>query len=195
MESLKKYGITKPVLWIIFGTLVIAGTWYFLLFRVQQQDLSSTGERINTLEARIDETRNGLGDVGKVREAIDSLQALKKELQASVMPREQISGIIDHILLKGERSGIKFTSVEPATNHLFSSGGQHNEYIHVPVRMKLRAEYTRFGSFLSSLGELPFEFSVNQVEMIHTPEFAPQIEIILNTRVVLSASDSNRGEG
>jgi len=183
-----RFGLTKNLLIALGVLIVVIIGWYFLIFQNQLKTSQGGQQQIDRMEAALERSQAGVGNVAAVQEKTEDLQDQINEIKSKIVRKKEVPGIIAHIVTKGEQNGINFVSIEPATDKLFQAGSANSGYFRLPISMDLVADYLDFGKFVEQMNQVPFYFSIEQINLKYSQELFPKLQIHVQAQVVLDQS-------
>ncbi len=187
-DTFNQIGLTKNLA-IVFGViLVVILGWYFLVFNAQMNGITKAKDQITEMQASLERSRAGIGDVSAVNTKTAALRQKMQDLKSKILKKQQVPEIISQIVTRGKQNGITFVSIEPATDKLFQAASVNSGYFQLPITMDVVADYLDFGRFIEQMNQLPFYFSIEQMTMNYSKDLFPKLNINVKSQVVLDQS-------
>ena len=141
-----RYGILGGVVFVVLLLDV------FLLVLPQMGAISDTNDQIKKMS---DDTRQVIDDRGRINQFKKSLKDKREELSVisgKVRPVQEVPMILSTISSIANEYGVKIDQLVPEKDQQESlKEGADGKYIALPVVIKARCGYHRFGSFLNKL--------------------------------------------
>lgn len=162
---------------ILFALVTVVGAIYFLVFHASlESDLEAAKQRHGRLQQELTEANRNQEAALRLREEVASREALERQILRVLPETAEIPAFLDDLNRLAELSGLKVTSVTPA------SGAREEYFVRVPVSLEVRGRYHQLAKFFYNVSRL--ERAIN-MENISLSE--PQVvgdEVLLNVSVL-----------
>ena len=163
-DSILKLPTPKKVLILIVLLCVIAGLYFYLFFRPQQEELTM-------LKAKRDQTIKDLNESAAIRKDLDRFRAQEKELNQKLvdalkqLPNEkEIPEILKNITQLGKESNLEFTLFKPKPEE------PQQFYAKVPIELIVLGNYHSTGLFFDKVTKLARIINVVDFNMTRAKE-------------------------
>jgi type IV pilus assembly protein PilO len=148
VDSILKLPTPKKVLILIVILCVIAGLYFYLFFKPQQEELM-------TLKSKRDQSIKDLNESAAIKKDLDRFRAEEKELNQKLvdalkqLPNEkEIPEILKNITSLGKESNLEFTLFKPKPEE------PQQFYAKVPIELIVLGSYHSTGIFFDKVSKL-----------------------------------------
>jgi type IV pilus assembly protein PilO len=148
VDSILKLPRPKKVLILIVILCVIAGLYFYLFFKPQQEELM-------TLKSKRDQSIKDLNESAAIKKNLDRFRAEEKELNQKLvdalkqLPNEkEIPEILKNITSLGKESNLEFTLFKPKPEE------PQQFYAKVPIELIVLGSYHSTGIFFDKVSKL-----------------------------------------
>ena len=181
-----KHKMLVPVVIILAMTIV----WYLLFYQPKRTSLKKIKQEITALSEKVKSFAVSDAELTVLRKGIDQKQVDLAGIEARLYAKTELPRIADEIERRGKAHGLQFHAITPSYGALLRVGSVETEegpspLIKLPIDFQLEGRYKDFGQFVEEADDYPFIFTVGAVELRHTPELYPRLDIQMTGYVYL----------
>jgi len=182
VNSILKLPTPKKVLILAAILCVIAGMYFYLLFKPQQETLAG-------LKTKRDQLVKDLNESAAIKKDLDRFRAQEKELNQKLvdalkqLPNEkEVPEILKNITNLGKQSNLEFTLFKPKPEE------PQQFYAKVPIELIVLGSYHNMGIFFDRVSKLPRIINVVDFNMTKAkdPKGKGEIENLVKTSCLVN---------
>jgi len=165
---------------------VVFATWYAFYIHPRQVEVETLQSHIQDLIRQVQATRVESQRLEQLKKEVAQLEAQVAELEKRVYDRSRVPEILRQVVSLGEAHQLRFAAVYPYFDRLLEDHTTEGSPLKIlPVELRLSGEFLRIGLFIEKIQELPFLFSLEEIEMTLTRESYPWLETTITGKLYL----------
>lgn len=168
--------------------LVIALFAVFVLYRPRLQARQVNAAEVASLKKQLDETRERVKGIGRLRARVAQLEETNAAFVARVIPRSQMLSMLRQLAQLAADRKVRFLEVQPpGLDTLLQQETPAAPLRSVPFLVTVQGRYLDVGQYVESLDKFPYFVRVPNFEVNARDDIRPEIEAKLLVNLYASS--------
>ena len=184
----------RKVLLIGLVIFILLGVFaWFVLYQPRFQAQRRSAAEVARLSRELEETRERVKGIGRLRQRVAELQEANAAFQSRVAPRTEVLTLLRRMAGDAASYRVRFMEIAPpGLDTLLQEESTSRPLRAVPFYVTVQGRYADIGRYVESLDRFPYFVRVPDFEVNAREDIRPEVEIKL--LVNLYASSLSAGE-
>jgi len=170
-------------IYLVLGIIAV-----FLLYQPRLKTRQENAAQAAQLQRQLDETRERVKGIGRLRERAAELQQANVQFIARVVPRAQMLSMLRQLAQMAADRKVRFLEiVPPSLDSLLQQESPAAPLRTVPFTVTVQGRYVDVGQYVESLDKFPYFVRVPDFEVSAREDIRPEIEAKLLVNLVASS--------
>lgn len=160
----------------------------FVLYRPRIQARQVNAAEVASLKKQLDETRERVKGIGRLRERVAQLQETNAAFVARVIPRSQMLSMLRQLAQLASDRKVRFMEIQPpGLDTLLQQESPTSPLRSVPFTVTVQGRYMDVGQYVESLDKFPYFVRVPDFEVNAREDIRPEVEVKLLVNLYASS--------
>jgi len=170
-------------IYLVLGIIAV-----FLLYQPRLKTRQENAAQAAQLQRQLDETRERVKGIGRLRERAAELQQANVQFIARVVPRAQMLSMLRQLAQMAADRKVRFLEIAPPSlDSLLQQESPAAPLRTVPFTVTVQGRYVDVGQYVESLDKFPYFVRVPDFEVSAREDIRPEIEAKLLVNLVASS--------
>ena len=170
-------------IYLVLGVIAV-----FLLYQPKLKTRQQNAAQAAQLQRQLDETRERVKGIGRLRERPAELQQANVQFIARVVPRSQMLSMLRQLAQMAADRKVRFLEIAPPSlDSLLQQESPAAPLRTVPFTVTVQGRYVDVGQYVESLDKFPYFVRVPDFEVSAREDIRPEIEAKLLVNLVASS--------
>lgn len=170
-------------IYLVLGIIAV-----FLLYQPRLKTRQQNAAQAAQLQRQLDETRERVKGIGRLRERAAELQQANVQFIARVVPRSQMLSMLRQLAQMAADRKVRFLEIAPPSlDSLLQQESPAAPLRTVPFTVTVQGRYVDVGQYVESLDKFPYFVRVPDFEVSAREDIRPEIEAKLLVNLVASS--------
>ncbi len=170
-------------IYLVLGIIAV-----FLLYQPRLKTRQQNAAQSAQLQRQLDETRERVKGIGRLRERAAELQQANVQFIARVVPRSQMLSMLRQLAQMAADRKVRFLEIAPPSlDSLLQQESPAAPLRTVPFTVTVQGRYVDVGQYVESLDKFPYFVRVPDFEVSAREDIRPEIEAKLLVNLVASS--------
>ncbi len=170
-------------IYLVLGIIAV-----FLLYQPRLKTRQENAAQAAQLQRQLDETRERVKGIGRLRERAAELQQANVQFIARVVPRSQMLSMLRQLAQMAADRKVRFLEIAPPSlDSLLQQESPAAPLRTVPFTVTVQGRYVDVGQYVESLDKFPYFVRVPDFEVSAREDIRPEIEAKLLVNLVASS--------
>lgn len=170
-------------IYLVLGIIAV-----FLLYQPRLKTRQQNSAQAAQLQRQLDETRERVKGIGRLRERAAELQQANVQFIARVVPRSQMLSMLRQLAQMAADRKVRFLEIAPPSlDSLLQQESPAAPLRTVPFTVTVQGRYVDVGQYVESLDKFPYFVRVPDFEVSAREDIRPEIEAKLLVNLVASS--------
>jgi Tfp pilus assembly protein PilO len=175
---------------LVAYVLLAIAAW-FLLYQPRLQTRQRYASERVELQKQLDETRERVKGIGRLRQRVADLQAANAAFIARVVPRSQMLTMLRRLADEAAARKVRFLEIAPpGLDTLIQEETPDVPLRSVPFMITVQGRYLDIGRYVESLASFPYFVRVPDFEVNAREDIRPEVEAKLLVNLYASSLPS-----
>ncbi len=181
--------LERKVLLIGLAVCILLGVFaWFVLYQPRFQSQKLSAAEVAKLSKELDETRERVKGIGRLRRQVAELQTANAAFAARVVPRSEMLTMLRRLATQAGDYRIRFLEISPpGLDTLLQQESSSSPLRGVPFYITVQGRYIDVGRYVESLDRFPYFVRVPDFEVNAREDIRPEVEIKLLVNLYTSS--------
>ncbi len=168
--------------------LLLAIFAWFALYQPRLKARQRNASQAAQLQKQLDETRERVKGIGRLREQVAQLQQTNAEFIGRVVPRAQMLSMLRQLAQLAADRKVRFLEIDPPSlDTLLQQESPAAPLRSVPFLITVQGRYIDIGQYVESLDKFPYFVRVPDFEVNAREDIRPEVEAKLLVNLYASS--------
>jgi Tfp pilus assembly protein PilO len=168
--------------------VLLAIVVWFVLYQPRLQARQRNATQAAQWQKQLDETRERVKGIGRLREHVAELQQTNAEFIARVVPRAQMLSMLRQLAQLAAERKVRFLEIAPPSlDTLMQQESPTAPLRSVPFLVTVQGRYIDIGQYVESLDKFPYFVRVPDFEVNAREDIRPEVEAKLLVNLYASS--------
>lgn len=172
---------------LVAYVLLAIAAW-FVLYQPRLQSRQRYAAEGVALQKQLDETRERVKGIGRLRQRVTDLQASNEAFIARVIPRSQMLSMLRRLADEAAAQKVRFLEIAPpGLDTLLQEEDVSTPLRSVPFLVTVQGRYMDIGRYVEGLSSFPYFVRVPDFEIAAREDIRPEVEAKLLVNLYASS--------